>query len=222
MVAQAPVIPQPPILDETRIPMSLEEFLALPETMHAEWVDGEAIIFMTTTDVHALAVVFLVRLLGDFAEEHEPGLVLTAPYGMRVRPDAPLREPDLMVLLSANRDRLGRLWIEGPADLVFEVISDDSAGRDRADKFYEYQHGGVPEYWIYDPRPRLQRLDGYRLGDDGRYLAIQPDANGRYRSSALPGFWLRLEWLTQEPLPRPKAILAEILGARQSPGDRSS
>jgi Uma2 family endonuclease len=207
---------EPPILAETRIPMSLDEFLALPETLHAEWVDGEAIIFMTTTDVHADAAFFVARLLADFADEFGLGRVRTAPHGLRVRPDGPLREPDVMFIRAEHLDRSKRLWIEGPADLVFEVISEDSPGRDRKDKFDEFQEGGVPEYWIYDPRPRHQRLDGYRLGDDGRYLAIQPNADGRYHSSVLPGFWLRLEWLTQDPLPRPKDVLAEVLESRSA------
>jgi hypothetical protein len=29
---------------------------------------------------------------------------------------------------------------------------------------------------------------------------------------ALPGFWLRMEWLWQEPLPSPVRALAEIVG----------
>jgi Uma2 family endonuclease len=214
MVAQAPVIPQPPILEEIRIPMSLDEFLALPETLHAEWVDGEAIIFMTTTDVHADVVAFLLRLIADFADEFVPGRVRTAPHGLRVDPDGPLREPDLMFIKEDHLDRSKGLWIEGPADLVFEVIADDSTRRDRKNKFDEFQEGGVPEYWIYDPRHGQKRLDGDRLGDDGRYLAIQTDADGRYHSTVLPGFWLRLEWLTSDPLPRPKDVLAEILAAR--------
>jgi Uma2 family endonuclease len=211
MASQTLVKIEPPITKEIRIPMSLDEFLALPETMHAEWVDGEAIIFTTTTDAHADVVVFLLRLIADFADEFGLGRARTATYGMRVSSDSPLCEPDVLFVATDHLDRSGRLWIEGPADLVFEVISDDSTGRDRGNKFYEYQEGGVPEYWIYDPRPGKQRLDAHRLGDDGRYLAILPDEDGRYHSTVLPGFWLRLDWLLQDPLPRPKDALAEIL-----------
>jgi hypothetical protein len=31
-------------------------------------------------------------------------------------------------------------------------------------------------------------------------------------STALPGFWLRLDWLSQDPLPRKVSVLKEILG----------
>ena len=43
-------------------------------------------------------------------------------------------------------ERLTEARLSGPADLVVEVVSDDSVARDRADKFYEYQAAGITEY----------------------------------------------------------------------------
>ena len=200
-----------PITEEYRIAMSFDEFLTLPESIQAEWVDGEAIIFMTTTILHGQIVSFLLRLIGAFAEERELGEVLTAPCSMRIQPGGPLREPDVMFVSATHRERLVGLALEGPADLIVEVLSDDSVARDRAEKFYEYQEGGVPEYWIFDPRPGKERADCYRLGAEGKNEPIVPDARGRIRSSALPGFWLRLNWLRSDPLPPVKSLLAEIL-----------
>jgi Uma2 family endonuclease len=191
--------------------MSFEEYQALPDGLHAEWVDGKAIIFMSTTDIHATVILFLARLIADFCDEFGLGRVLLAPYGMRLRADGPFREPDLMFVAANHRDRITRAGIQGPADIVIEVISDDSVARDRAEKFYEYQEGGVPEYWIYDPRPGKERADFYRLGETGKYEPIVPDDQGCYLSRVLSGFWLRLEWLRTEPLPMPKTALAEIL-----------
>ncbi len=37
-------------------------------------------------------------------------------------------------------------------------------------------------------------------------------AEGEYHSHTLPGFWLRVEWLWQEPLPHPLRALGEIVG----------
>ena len=200
-----------PRLQEQRIAMTFEEFLALPENLHAEWVDGEAIIFKSTTALHARVITFLVRLVGGFAEELGLGEVLTAPYGMRVRSGRPFREPDVMFVSAVHRDRVVGIAVEVPADLVIEVVSDDSVTRDRTEKFEEYQETGVSEYWIYDPRPGQERVDAYHLGDAGRFEPIAPDAEGRLRSVVLPGFWLRLDWLQADPLPSVRAVLAEIL-----------
>lgn len=94
--------------------------------------------------------------------------------------------------------------------MVGELISDESARRDRIDKLAEYGAAGVPEYWLFDPRPRQHRAEFYRLGAEGRYEAVLADAEGRYHSLVLPGFWLKPDWLWQDPLPKPAALLAMI------------
>ncbi len=99
---------------------------------------------------------------------------------------------------------------EGPADLVIELLSDSSVTRDRDRKFYEYQEAGLPEYWLFDPRPGKQCADFYRLSAAGKYEAVALDALGRYHSSVLPGFWMKPEWAWQEPQPDYLSLLLHI------------
>ncbi len=195
---------------EKRIPMSYEEYLALGEDVHAEWVNGEVIVFLPASDKHQAIVGFLHVLLDLFANLFNLGAVRLAPYPMRARPDAPAREPDILFVAREHLDRLTSQALAGAADLVIEVISDDSVARDRADKFYEYQEAGIPEYWILDPREGKQRVDVYALSGPSRYEAILADAEGRYHSRVLPGFWFRAEWLWQEPLFNPLKVISEI------------
>ena len=49
-----------PPTQEQRTPMSYEEFLAYgDDTTHAEWVNGEVIVFMAPTILHQLLAGFL-------------------------------------------------------------------------------------------------------------------------------------------------------------------
>jgi Uma2 family endonuclease len=105
-------------------------------------------------------------------------------------------------------DRLKGTYLEGPEDLVVEIISPESAGRDRGDKFYEYREAGIPEYWLIDPT--LQQAEFYHLDAQGRYQLVPPDGEGIYHSRALPGFWLRVDWLWQEPMPDVVRALLQI------------
>ena len=204
--ATAPVAPQ-----EQRLAMSYDEFLAwADEDVHAEWVDGEVIVFMPPTIKHQAIVSFLLMLISGFADLFNLGVVLTAPLEMRARPDGPAREPDLLFVAREHLDRLTPARLAGPADLVIEIVSDSSAARDRVDKFYEYQEAGVREYWIFDPRPGKERVDFYHLTAQGKYQAVLPDADGRYHATVLPGFWLHPDWLWQDPLPNAMATLAAI------------
>jgi Uma2 family endonuclease len=191
--------------------MSYEEFLAwADEDVHAEWVDGEVIVFMPPSQKHQAIIGFLLTLLSAYADLFDLGVVLAAPFEMRLRTDGPSREPDLLFVTREHLDRLSAERLAGPADLVIEVVSDSSVARDRVDKFYEYQEAGVREYWIFDPRLGKERADFYHLTAQGKYQAVLPDADGRYHAAVLPGFWLHPDWLWQKPLPNVVTTLAAI------------
>ena len=91
-----------------------------------------------------------------------------------------------------------KTYLAGPADLVVEVISPGSRGLDRGDKLYEYEKGGVTEYWLLDPERK--KAEFYVRGRDGSYTLAE-FAEGIFRSSVIKGLWLRVEWLWQRPLP---------------------
>jgi len=205
-----PLIEAPPV-EERRIPMTYDEWLAWSgEGTRSEWVDGEAIVFMPTKEPHAGASWFLATLLGLYAQGLGLGRVFASELEMRLRPGRSSRQPDVLFIAKANLGRLTVDRLEGPADLVVELISDDSVTRDRVVKFREYAAAGIPEYWIFDPRPGKQTSDFFRLDVRGDYQAVPLDADGRYRSQVLPGFWLDPTWLWQVPEPDVLTLLASI------------
>jgi Uma2 family endonuclease len=86
-------------------------------------------------------------------------------------------------------------FIDGPADLVVEVVSPESRTHDRVEKFREYQLAGVRDYWLIDPAAKT--AEAYRLSVDGSYERVA-DASGRLTCIALPGFWMDAAWLWAE------------------------
>jgi Uma2 family endonuclease len=193
--------------------MSYEEFLAwADENVHAEWVDGKVILMSPVSSIHQQLAGFLYELLVVFVRLRQLGRVYMAPFQMKL-PQSSGREPDLIFIKRENLSRLKNTYLDGPADLVVEIISPESIGRDRGDKFYEYEAGGVPEYWLLDPI--TQRAEFYQLGEDGRYQLMQLQDNV-YHAHVLPNFWLKPIWLWQDPLPSPLRILAEITGVDMS------
>ncbi|MDP9356347.1 MAG: Uma2 family endonuclease, partial [Chloroflexota bacterium] len=125
---------------ERRLKMTYDEFLAwADEDIHAEWVDGEVTVFVPPSIRHQDLVLFLGSLLSWYARALGLGRVMVAPFEMRLAPGQASREPDLLFVARSHTDRLAPARLEGPADLVMELISDSSVARDRDDKFYEYQ-----------------------------------------------------------------------------------
>jgi hypothetical protein len=65
--------------------------------------------------------------------------------------------------------------------------------------------------WIALPGGETGVAEFYQL-QEGHYYPAFSGREGRYEAIELPGFWLRVEWLWQEPLPSPIRALAEIVG----------
>ncbi|MBI3990104.1 MAG: Uma2 family endonuclease [candidate division NC10 bacterium] len=188
--------------------MTYEDFLAwADEDTWAEWVNGEVIMLSPASRVHQSVTRFLVTILSAFVEAHNRGMIFFAPFQMKTGPDLPGREPDILFVAREHLARLKEIYLEGPADLVVEIISPDSRARDRGEKFYEYEQGGVREYWLIDPLRK--QAEFYQRGEDGIYRLVPVGGDGLYRSTVLAGLWLRVEWLWQEPLPPLLSVLKE-------------
>lgn len=200
---QPPTLPTSPASSGK---ISYEEFLQSKEYVWAEWVDGEVIQLSPASKRHQLLVNFLAALLQHFVEANRLGLIISAPFQMKTGVDLPGREPDILFVASDHLERLQDTYLAGAADVVVEIISPESLTRDRGDKFYEYEKGGVEEYWVIDPIRQLAEF--YRL-DNGVYRLAPMDNDGIYRSVRIAGLWLRVEWLWQEPLPSLMSILKE-------------
>jgi Uma2 family endonuclease len=99
------------------------------------------------------------------------------------------------------------LHIDGAPNLVIEFVSEECETRDWQEKFREYEAAGVEEYWVIDQM--LKRMNFYVLGEDQKYVSLKADG-GKLFSRVLPGFWLKPEWLWQQPLPNVIAIAREI------------
>jgi Uma2 family endonuclease len=198
------------IIEKSRLPdtpMSLEQFLEWQEEdTRAEWVNGEVIFMSPASRKHQEISKFLTHLMDLFIETRHLGVLLYAPFAMRLGSRPSVREPDLLFVLTKNLSRLKETYLDGPADIVVEIISPESIGRDRGDKFAEYEHAGIPEYWLIDPI--RQHAEFYCLQNDHYYPADTP--NAIFHSTILTDFWLNTQWLWQEPLPNPLHILREL------------
>lgn len=194
-----------------QLKMAYQEFLKWAnEAVHAEWVNGEVIILMPVKPIHQRIVNFLCWLLQSFTSPLKVGEVSTAPVQIKLKNSG--REPDIFFVARENPGRMTEDYFDGAPDLIVEVVSDDSVNRDRVDKFEEYEEAGVREYWIVDPRPRRRRADFYQRDAHGKYQPVPVSADGVYRSVVLPGFWLNVNWLWEEPLPELFLTLNEIMG----------
>lgn len=80
--------------------------------------------------------------------------------------------------------------------LIIEVVSPRYRTTDRVKKVRHYAKAGVREYIILDRRKQrgkyIDEVIGYRLDEEGQYLPLIPDEEGRVLSETV-GVWIGLE-----------------------------
>jgi Uma2 family endonuclease len=130
---------------------SVDEYLALDSGLLVEYTAGFVRVLPMPTMLHQLLVQFLFRALDDIVSRGKLGRVFVAPLPVKLGPDK-YREPDI-VFLRPERISSVQGHPQG-ADLVMEVVSDDTDSRERdyVEKRREYAEAGIGEYWIVDPQ----------------------------------------------------------------------
>jgi Uma2 family endonuclease len=176
------------------------------EDTRAEWVDGEVILLSPINIPECQLNLWLCHLVSSVAGI-EGGDVLGIEVQIRLPEVRQRRNPDVLFVSRARQKIIKQNYIDGPPDLVMEIVSPDSENRDRRDKFLAYEKSGVREYWIIDPQ--TQRVEAYVLSRDKRYQRLK-EANGRIRSKVIRKLYIRPEWLWKSPLPKLAPILKEL------------
>jgi Uma2 family endonuclease len=149
---------------------------------------------------------FLYRLISDFVEDRDLGEVCGSEFKVRL-PSAPShRLADVFFVAKAREGQFSETTFEGAPDLVVEVVSPDSAGRDYREKFMEYEKAGVREYWIVDPMAK--RFEAHELVK-GKYRPLA-EREGAVHSKVLKGLLIKPAWLWQKRLPKVSAVRREM------------
>lgn len=156
-----------------------EDYLRLPEDGNRyEVIRGVLYVTPAPKKPHQFTVVRLCRFFDVFVSDSDYGIVLTAPYDVRL----PLGisnpvQPDVIVFRKENDE---------VPDLVVEVLSPSTRRLDETVKLKAYQDAGVSEYWLVDPNTRTVVV--YVL-ENGKYVElVRGGAGEAVWSSILPGF----------------------------------
>ncbi len=177
---------------------SLEEFRQwatsddAPDRGRIDYLAGRIEVDMTLEDyyTHGGLKVEVVRVLGGIVKEGQLGDLRTDRTRIS-SPDADLSaEPDVLFisneslesgrvrLVSKITDEAGRyVEVEGPVDLVVEIVSDRSVTKDKRLLPSLYWRAGINEYWLADARGEQLLFQIHHRGD-AAYEPAPADAEG--------------------------------------------
>ncbi len=128
------------------------------EDTKAELLDGVLIIHSPASTRHETLFMFLISIMNMYVETKGLGRVLGSRQTIHLAYSRKF-EPDILFLKAENLKRLGEAQIEGPADVVMEIISENTRDYDLREKRRVYQESGIPEIWFIDEERRRIEVD---------------------------------------------------------------
>jgi Uma2 family endonuclease len=180
------LLKEPPLTPPDELgPYRRADYEALPDEPRCELIFGRFYLSPAPSIRHQIVAGVLFRTLDDLADA-SGGMTVQAPVDV-VLADHSVVQPDV-VYLSAEHRGIAAERVEGPPDLVVEVISPGSIRRDRSEKLALYARSGIREYWLAEAAGRQIE---FLVNQDGRFVVALPQG-GVYRSEVLPEIQLDL------------------------------
>lgn len=195
--------PKRPIAPGDR--MTVAEFFEFAPADHkAELIDGVLVMPSPALLTHERLQVFLITILSFFVRVHRLGEVLGSRTALDLGVEFHAYEPDILFVRADRLHILHEHGVMGAPDLVVEIMSRGSKTVDRGVKRQVYSQAGVGELWLIDTDgPRGSRFYQRAPTDE---MALVDFTGGALRSSVVPGFFLRADWLWPPSGERPDEL----------------
>ncbi|OGW59489.1 MAG: hypothetical protein A2V83_10250 [Nitrospirae bacterium RBG_16_64_22] len=181
-----------------RVKYTFEDYLLFPEDgRRHEIVDGDHYVTPAPSTKHQRIVANLLNSIRTLLKQHAVGLVLPAPCDV-VFSDLDVVQPDLLFVSKGRASIVTEKNIQGPPDLVIEIVSETTRRTDEILKRKLYERFGVKEYWIVDPE--LEAVKIYRLAAGGYERAgdISAETGGALATPLLPGLSIEVSEIFAE------------------------
>ena len=174
--------------------LSVEEFMELPDTFDRRKMEldkGELYIMPRPRTGHQFLQSRTLMYVENFLDEFDdpPAQVLHDVIVALSLESRILLAPDLVIILQSSSAVVTDRMVDGPPDIVMEVLSSDRR-RDLVRKRQLYAEAGVLEYWIFDPRADTATLLELRDGEYVERAVLTADAT--LTTPLLPGLTIPL------------------------------
>ena len=162
---------------------TVEDYEKLPEgPPYYQLIEGELVMSPAPTASHQRVSIRLSVKLFNYVREKAKGEVLYSPIDVYLDEENAY-QPDIVVVLQGSRARITEKGIQGPPDIVVEILSPSTAYYDLTEKRDVYERVGVKEYWILDPRRKVFEIRANSQG--GFKLISKAKGEGKVKSELL-------------------------------------
>lgn len=145
---------------------TLEDYLALPEGIRVELIDGVFYDMASPTSIHQRIGGEIYTQLSNFIDANKGQCIpFVAPMDVQLDcDDKTIVEPDVLVV--CDRNKITKPRIVGAPDFVVEVLSPSNWYHDTQRKLWKYKQAGVREYWIVMPEQMKIHVYEFEKSDE--------------------------------------------------------
>ncbi|MFI6346670.1 Uma2 family endonuclease [Streptomyces sp. NPDC050560] len=143
---------------------------------HTELIDGGLFYVSPQADFHMAVLRWLESALWNQAPDE---LYVAREMTVRLSPRDRV-EPDLMAVLRSERTSVRQTWYEPSAvRLAVEIVSPESAVRDRGVKPRKYAEAGIPHFWRVEENEGLPVVYVHELDPVTKTYAVNGIFHGK-------------------------------------------
>ena len=144
---------------------TLEDYLALPDDVRVELIDGVFYDMSAPTSVHQMIGFNIGMSLDKYISDNKGECIaFIAPTDVQIDcDDKTMVQPDVFVI--CDRSKITKPRIVGAPDLIVEVLSPSNWYHDMVRKLKKYISAGVREYWIVIPDEKVVQVYNFEKNE---------------------------------------------------------
>lgn len=163
-----------------------KEYAALPEGAPYQLIGGKLVMTPAPAPHHQRISKKLEFVLYEFVEKKKGiGEIFYSPIDVYFE-ETEVYQPDIIFISKDRLEIIGDKKIEGPPDMIIEILSPSTAYYDLRHKRTMYAKHGVKEYWIVDPLEKSIEISENRAGEFA--VVSRAAGSGQVKSKLLTGF----------------------------------
>lgn len=134
--------------------MTIKDYLALPDDIRVELIDGKFYDMVPTNIIHQSVYADIGSSFMKFIKDKGiSDISVIGPIDVQLNCDElTMVKPDVVIV--SDRSKITKERIIGAPDLVVEVILNGNILLDAGIKLLKYKEAGVKEYWIIYPEEK--------------------------------------------------------------------
>jgi Uma2 family endonuclease len=172
-------------------PLTREDYYNLPDNgLRYQLIDGELYMAPAPNLYHQTISGNLEFMFRSYLEQNPLGILLHAPVDVVFHAES-IWQPDIFIVLNANRHILQEQRCEGVPDFIVEILSPNNRELDLHTKRAVYSRQGVTEYWIIDPGAKEMLI--YRFDENINKPVTRLKSPASAKSPLFPGLTIELD-----------------------------